>query len=229
VALTSSPRIHSSWLEVLGEEFAAPYMGELRSFLEAERAAGRQVYPANANIFRAFDSTPFDQVRAVILGQDPYHGPGQAMGLSFSVPRGERVPPSLRNIFAEIETQLYIVRPVHGDLTAWAERGVLLLNTSLTVRAGEAGSHRPAGWERFTAAAIAALADRREGLVFLLWGRHARDAGRSIDRERHLVLESAHPSPLSATNGFFGNGHFAEANRYLVERGGEPIDWTLPG
>lgn len=222
------PRIDASWRDALAAEFDAPYMRELRGFLEAERAAGRTVYPPNRQLFAAFDHTPFDAVRCVIVGQDPYHGPGQAMGLSFSVPRGVPVPPSLRNVFRELRDDLGIEPPAHGDLTAWADRGVLLLNASLTVRAHEAGSHAAAGWQRFTDAAIDALATRREGIAFLLWGRHARAKGAGIDRGRHLVLEAAHPSPLSASNGFFGCRHFSRVNAYRRERGEPPVDWTLP-
>lgn len=223
------PKLEPSWKRVLAGEFAKPYMLELKARLVAERAAGHAVYPPGASIFAAFEHTPFEAVRVVIVGQDPYHGPRQAMGLSFSVPRGVQVPPSLRNIFAELESDLDIARPVHGDLTAWAERGVLLLNSSLSVRGGAAGSHSGFGWQRLTDAAIRALAEQREGLVFLLWGRHAQQKGSVVDPARHLVLTSAHPSPLSASNGFFGCRHFSRANEYLRARGEEPIDWTLPG
>jgi len=222
------PRIDESWRAVLAEEFGASYMAELRAFLEAEHAAGHEVYPPRRSIFAAFDRTPFDRVRVVIVGQDPYHGPGQAMGLSFSVPRGVRIPPSLRNVFSELRSDLGIEPPSHGDLTHWADQGVLLLNASLTVRAHAAGSHAAAGWQRFTDAAIDALATQREGIAFLLWGRHAQAKGASIDRDRHLVLTAAHPSPLSASSGFFGSRHFSRVNEYLVGRGEQPIDWSLP-
>lgn len=222
-------RIDPSWKAVLVEEFAADYMRELKGFLVAERAAGHTVYPPGPSIFAAFDSTPFDAVRVVIVGQDPYHGPGQAMGMSFSVPRGVAQPPSLRNILTEVESDLRIARPAHGDLTHWADQGVLLLNASLTVRAREAGSHAGHGWERLTDAAIQALSDGRDGLVFLLWGSHAKRKGAIVDRSRHLVLTAAHPSPLSASKGFFGCRHFSRANEYLAEWGTPPVDWALTG
>jgi uracil-DNA glycosylase len=221
-------RIEPSWAEALAAEFDAPETDELRTFLESERAAGHVVFPPMSLLFNAFEHTPFEQVRVVIVGQDPYHGPGQAMGLSFSVPRGVAQPPSLRNVLVEIEAELGIPRPEHGDLTHWADQGVLLLNTSLSVRAHEAASHAGRGWERLTDAAIRALAERREGIVFLLWGSHARRKAAMIDRSRHLVLEAPHPSPLSAHRGFFGCGHFARTNEWLTQRGEQPIDWSLP-
>jgi uracil-DNA glycosylase len=221
-------RIEPSWAEALATEFDASYVADLRAFLQAERAAGHVVLPPMSLLFNAFAHTPFEQVRVVIVGQDPYHGPGQAMGLSFSVPRGVAQPPSLRNMLAEIEAELDIPQPSHGDLTYWADQGVLLLNTSLSVRAHAAGSHAGRGWERLTDAAIQALADQRDGIVFLLWGSHARRKAAMIDRTRHLVLEAPHPSPLSAHRGFFGCGHFAQANAWLAERGERPIDWSLP-
>jgi len=227
--LALDTKLEPGWSTVLAEEFAEPYMRDLRTFLGAEHDAGHQVYPRSAQIFNAFEHTPFDQVRVVIVGQDPYHGPEQAMGLSFSVPRAVAVPPSLRNMFTEIERDLGAPRPTHGDLTAWADQGVLLLNSSLTVRAHNAGSPARAGWQRFTDAAIRALAERREHLVFLLWGRHAQRKGAMIDRTRHLVLSAAHPSPLSAHQGFFGCGHFSRANEHLAEHSAPPIDWSLPG
>lgn len=226
--LAVKPQIDASWRRALAEEFDADYMGELKGFLLAEQKAGRTVFPPRRSIFAAFNSTPFDDVRVVIVGQDPYHGPGQAMGLSFSVPRGVRQPPSLGNMFTEIESDLGIPRPEHGDLSHWAEQGVLLLNSSLTVRAHEAGSHTGRGWERLTDAAIRALAGQREHLVFLLWGRHAQAKGAFLDAEQHLVLTAAHPSPLSARNGFFGCSHFSRANTYLAANGHPPIDWSLP-
>jgi uracil-DNA glycosylase len=221
-------RIEPSWAEALAAEFDAPETEELRAFLESERAAGHVVFPPMSLLFNAFEHTPFEQVRVVIVGQDPYPGPGQAMGLSFSVPRGVAQPPSLRNVLVEIEAELGIPRPEHGDLTHWADQGVLLLNTSLSVRAHEAASHAGRGWERLTDAAIRALAERREGIVFLLWGSHARRKAAMIDRSRHLVLEAPHPSPLSAHRGFFGCGHFARTNEWLTQRGEQPIDWSLP-
>lgn len=224
----SAPRIHPSWAAALAKEFDAPYMDELRSFLHAEREAGLVVFPPMGQVFHAFDRTPFDAVRVVIVGQDPYHGPGQAMGLCFSVPRGVPQPPSLRNVLAEVEADTGIARPAHGDLRAWADQGVLLLNTSLTVRAHEAGSHSGRGWERLTDAALRALSEQRDGLVFLLWGRHAHAKRPLIDADRHLVLTAAHPSPLSASRGFFGCRHFSRTNEWLVARGEQPIDWSLP-
>lgn len=222
------PQLEAGWKAALADEFRQPYLHELKRALQDERAAGRRTYPPARLVFNAFAHTPFDQVRVVIMGQDPYHGPAQAMGLSFSVPRGIAVPPSLRNMFTELENDLGIARPEHGDLTHWADQGVLLLNTSLTVRAGEAASHSGLGWERFTDAAIRALSTRRDGIVFLLWGRHAQSKQALVDASRHLVLCAPHPSPLSAAKGFFGCGHFSAANRYLHERGVEPIDWSLP-
>lgn len=222
------PRIHPSWRAALDAEFSADYVRDLRTFLRGEQERGIRTWPPNAAIFGAFDSTPFEAVRVVIVGQDPYHGPGQAMGLAFSVPRGVPIPPSLRNIYRELHDELGVPPPDHGDLSAWAERGVLLLNSTLTVQSGSAASHRGRGWERFTDAAIRALADQRDGLVFLLWGRSARDKGAFLDRSRHLVLEAAHPSPLSASNGFFGCGHFAQTDAWLRERGEPAIDWSLP-
>jgi uracil-DNA glycosylase len=200
----------------------------LSEFLREEKAAGKTIYPPGPDIFNAFAHTPFDKVRVVVLGQDPYHGPGQAHGLAFSVRPGVRVPPSLLNMFKEIEDCLGIQRPDHGYLTPWAERGVLLLNAVLTVEAGNAGSHQGRGWEGFTDAAIDALNREREGLVFMLWGSHAQRKGQLIDGQRHLVLRSVHPSPLSAHRGFMGCGHFAKANAYLEQRGEARIDWSLP-
>jgi uracil-DNA glycosylase len=228
MSTTLDPRLDESWKQALADEFAQPYMAELKQYLLAERAAGRRVFPPGSRIFAAFDHTPLDAVRVVVVGQDPYHGPGQAMGLSFSVPRGVDVPPSLRNVFTEIESDLGIAPPGHGDLTHWADQGVLLLNTSLTVRAHEAASHAGKGWERLTDAAIRAVSEQREHVVFLLWGRHAQSKRSLIDPSRHLVLTAPHPSPLSASRGFFGCGHFSRANAYLVEHGQQPVDWSLP-
>lgn len=222
------PQIDASWKRALEAEFGSAYMHELKAFLQAERAAGRAIFPPMRQVFAAFDHTPFDQVRVVIVGQDPYHGTGQAMGLSFSVPRGIDVPPSLRNVFTELQSDVGIERPTHGDLTHWADQGVLLLNTSLTVRAHEAASHSGKGWEQLTDAAIRALAEEREGIVFLLWGRHAQAKRSMIDHRRHFVLSAPHPSPLSASKGFFGCRHFSQANEYLAARGAQPIDWSLP-
>ena len=222
------PRMHESWLAVLGDELEQPYMTDLRSFLVAEVEAGRRFYPPADRVFNALSLTPFDDVRVVILGQDPYHGAGQAMGLCFSVPAGIRPPPSLQNIHAELESDLGLARPATGDLTPWAERGVLLLNAVLTVSPGKPGSHAGKGWERFTDRAIAALSENREGVVFLLWGRHAQQKGAVVDASRHHVLTAAHPSPYSAANGFFGCRHFSRANALLAEGGQAPVDWSLP-
>ena len=219
--------IDSTWRDALAGELAAPYMTELRRFLEEEAAAGNTYAPHGADIFRAFTLTPFDAVRVVIVGQDPYHGPGQAHGLSFSVPAGIRTPPSLANIYREIHADLGIEPPDHGNLEAWAQRGVLLLNTTLTVQLGAAGSHRGAGWERFTAEALSALNAGHDGLVFMLWGRHAQQAAHLLDADRHCILQAAHPSPLSARTGFFGCKHFSAANDYLKMQGKDPIDWSL--
>ncbi|KQX97613.1 uracil-DNA glycosylase [Rhodanobacter sp. Root480] len=221
-------RLEASWKARLEDYLRRPEMQALAAFLRAEKAAGKRIYPPGPAIFSAFDHTPFDAVRVVILGQDPYHGPGQAHGLCFSVPVGVRVPPSLDNIFKEIQRDLGIARPDHGCLTPWADRGVLLLNSVLTVEEGRAGAHQGKGWEGFTDAAIAALNHEREGLVFLLWGAYAQRKGSLIDRNRHCVLTSVHPSPLSAHRGFLGCGHFSAANQYLESRGQAPIDWSLP-
>ena len=220
--------MHESWLAVLGDELEQPYMQELRAFLVQEVAAGRRFYPPADRVFNALALTPFDDVRVVILGQDPYHGPGQAMGLCFSVLAGVAPPPSLQNIHTELERDLGLPRPSSGDLTPWAERGVLLLNAVLTVSPGNAASHAGKGWERFTDRAIGELSARRDGLVFLLWGRYAQQKGRIVDTTRHHVLTSAHPSPLSASNGFFGCRHFSRANTLLEAAGQEPVDWALP-
>ncbi|MBU0553229.1 uracil-DNA glycosylase [Myxococcota bacterium] len=220
-------QIHPSWLAVVGEEFDKPYMTQLRAFLEQEQAQ-HQVFPPNKEIFSAFEHTPFDEVRVVILGQDPYHGPGQANGLCFSVKRGVKVPPSLVNIFKEIESEMGYPRPKHGDLTSWAQQGVLLLNAVLTVRARNANSHRDQGWETFTDQVIRALSAQKEGLIFLLWGGPAKKKARMIDANKHLILTASHPSPLSAHNGWFGCGHFAQVNEHLKARGDSPINWRLP-
>ncbi len=213
-----------SWKSVLSEELKSDYIKRLVGFVH-EESKSHSIYPAESDIFRAFDRTPFEGVKVVVVGQDPYHGPGQANGLCFSVPDGMRIPPSLRNIFAEIERDLGKKPVVSGDLSPWAAQGVFLLNTTLTVRAGEAGSHRAQGWERFTNAVVQKLNESRVGLVFMLWGKAAAEKGEMIDRDRHLVLTSAHPSPLSAYRGFKGNGHFGKANEYLKKNGRKPIDW----
>lgn len=222
------PNLEPSWLRVLGAEFEQPYMHALKAFLVEERARHR-VFPPGREMFAAFWNTPFDATRVVILGQDPYHGPGQAHGLCFSVKRPVPPPPSLQNMFVELEQSLGVPRPGHGDLTTWAQQGVLLLNTVLSVRARQANSHRGRGWERFTDAAIRALAEQRQGVVFLLWGSAAGKKASMIDPRRHLILRAPHPSPLSAHRGFFGCGHFARVNAHLTELGGPPIDWRLPG
>jgi len=222
--MTKPVRIDESWRKRLASEFEQPYFAQLREFVRAEYAA-RTVYPAAAQIFRAFDECPFDGVKVVILGQDPYHGAGQANGLCFAVGAGVPPPPSLQNIFKEIESDLGHAVSRDPDLSRWARQGVLLLNATLTVREAQAGSHQNKGWEQFTDAAVHALAREREGLVFMLWGSYARRKGAGIDRRKHLVLECAHPSPLSAHNGFFGCRHFSKANDYLAARGETPIDW----
>ena len=221
-------RLEPSWKARIGDWLLRPDMQELGGFLRQRKAAGARVYPPGPRIFAAFDATPFDDVKVVILGQDPYHGPGQAHGLCFSVLPGVAVPPSLDNIFKEIRQELAIERPDHGCLLPWARRGVLLLNAVLTVEEGRAGAHQGKGWEGFTDRAIEALAGERDGLVFLLWGSYAQAKGKVIDPRRHRVLKAPHPSPLSAHRGFFGCGHFAAANEYLVRRGQAPIDWSLP-
>lgn len=219
-------RIEPSWGQALAGEFAKPYFAQLAGFIRSEKASGVTVYPRGSEIFNAFEMTPVDKVKVVILGQDPYHGPGQAHGLSFSVPDGVPLPPSLRNIFREIETDLGVTMSGTGNLTPWARQGVLLLNASLTVRAGQAGSHAGAGWEHFTDAVIRYLSDSRDGIVFLLWGNFARAKRALIDTGRHYVLEAAHPSPL-ARGAFFGCRHFSKTNGILVSLGKEPIDWRL--
>ncbi|MEL6554509.1 MAG: uracil-DNA glycosylase [Cyanobacteria bacterium J06621_11] len=226
-AHNSNIKLESSWKAVLEEVFATPNMQALKRFLKAEKAAGKIIYPRGSLIFNAMNSTPFDQVKVVILGQDPYHGLGQAHGLSFSVPEGVAPPPSLVNIFKEIEQDLGIQRPKHGCLQSWASQGVLLLNSVLTVEQHKAASHRGQGWEQFTDAIIAALNQQREHLVFLLWGNYAKQKGKFINRDHHLVLTSPHPSPLSAHRGFFGNQHFSKTNAYLQQNDIEPISWAL--
>ena len=224
-----SPKIEPGWLEVLRPQFEAPYFADLKAFLLQERAQ-HVCYPQGKDIFNAFDSTPFEKVRAVILGQDPYHEPGQAHGLCFSVRQGAEVPPSLRNIIKEINSDLDARLPYdRGDLSGWAAQGVLLLNATLTVRAHQAGSHQNRGWETFTDAAIAALSQRRAGIVFLLWGSHAIAKARLIDPAKHHVLTAPHPSPLSAYRGFFGCRHFSQANALLRAEGQGEIDWTRIG
>jgi uracil-DNA glycosylase len=221
-------RLEPSWKDRIGEYLARPDMRALSDFLRSEKQAGKVIYPPGPEIFAAFDHTPFDSVRVVILGQDPYHGPNQAHGLCFSVRPGVATPPSLLNIFKEIQRDLGFRAPDHGCLTPWADRGVLLLNAALTVQQATAGSHQGKGWEGFTDAAIDALNREREGLVFMLWGSYAQKKGQLIDGSRHCILRSVHPSPLSAHRGFIGCGHFSAANQYLESRGEPPIDWSLP-
>lgn len=223
--ILSAASLPASWQTVLGEEFNQPYMQQLRQFLNAEAAAGKTIYPPKPFIFNAFQHTPFEQVRVVILGQDPYHGPNQAHGLSFSVPVGIPPPPSLQNIFKELSSDLQQGIPLSGDLTSWAQQGVLLLNATLTVEQAKAGSHQKRGWEEFTDATIRMLNDQRQGLIFVLWGSYAQKKGAFIDQSRHLVLTSAHPSPLSSYRGFFGSKPFSAINRYLTAQGQTPIQW----
>ena len=225
---TQEIKLHPTWLEPLRHEFEQPYMGELRRFLVEERERGKHVFPKGGEWFRALDLTPLDQVRVVILGQDPYHGPGQAHGLCFSVPTGVRPPPSLVNIYKELESDLGIRPARHGFLEHWAKQGVLLLNSVLTVEMGRAASHRDRGWERFTDAIIAEVNARDEPTVFMLWGSYAQKKAAFVDQSRHLVLKAPHPSPLSAHSGFFGCRHFSKANAFLESRGLPPIDWALP-
>lgn len=219
-------RIEKSWKKALHEEFEKEYFEQLIDFVKSEYEE-TTVYPNPKNIFKAFELCPFDAVRAVLLGQDPYHGRAQAQGLCFSVRAGTPHPPSLQNIFKEIQSDLGRISAcgVDGDLTPWAEQGVLLLNATLTVRAHEAGSHQGRGWEIFTDAVVRALNEKREGLVFVLWGKYAQEKGKMLDWNKHLVLEAAHPSPFSAHNGFFGCKHFSQSNEYLVSHGQEPIIW----
>jgi uracil-DNA glycosylase len=225
-------RLDPSWLGQLQAEFDSPYMQELKSWLVAEKAAGSRVFPAGSEWFRALDLTPLGKVRVVILGQDPYHGPGQAHGLCFSVRPGVQIPPSLNNIYKEMQADLGIAPARHGFLEHWARQGVLLLNSVLTVRMGAAASHRERGWERFTDAAIAAVNKQEDPVVFLLWGSYAQKKAALVDSVdkggRHLVLKAPHPSPLSAHSGFFGCRHFSKANAFLESRGLAPIDWALP-
>lgn len=221
-------QLHDSWLSRLGDQFEQEYMRKLREFLVTRKQHQAVIYPPGAQIFNALDSTPFEQVRVVILGQDPYHGPGQAHGLCFSVKPGVRVPPSLANIYREIQDDLGIPPPHHGYLQYWAEQGVLLLNAVLTVERGQAGSHQGKGWEKFTDAVVQLLNDEAEGLVFMLWGSYALKKGAVIDRNKHLALTAPHPSPLSAHRGFLGCKHFSSANEYLESRQLPPIDWSVP-
>lgn len=226
--MTDSIKLHDSWRHALADQFAAPHMAALKTFLQAEKAAGKRIFPRGSEYFRALDLTPLDRVKAVILGQDPYHGEGQAHGLCFSVQPGVRTPPSLVNIYKEMETDLGIPRARHGFLDHWAKQGVLLLNSVLTVEMGRAASHQGKGWEAFTDAIVRIVAQKEEPVVFLLWGAYAQRKAGFVDQSRHLVIKSAHPSPLSAHNGFLGSRPFSKTNAFLEAHGRGPIDWALP-
>ncbi len=220
--------LEPGWLNVLHDEFDKPYMAELRKFLQQEKEAGQVVYPKNADIFNAFNHTPFDKVKVVILGQDPYHGPQQAHGLSFSVQKGIAIPRSLDNIYKELVTDIPgFVKPNHGNLEGWADQGVLLLNATLTVRAHTAASHQKKGWETFTDEVIKKLSELRSGLVFILWGAYAQSKIPLIDQSKHHIIKSVHPSPLSVERGFWGSKPFSKANDYLIKEGQKPIDWQI--
>ena len=221
-------KLDDSWKQALSAEFASPYMQKLKDFLLSEKNAGKQIFPKGAEYFRALDLTPLQAVKVVILGQDPYHGAGQAHGLCFSVQPGVRTPPSLVNIYKELQSDLGIAPVQHGFLESWARQGVLLLNSVLTVEEARAASHQGQGWEKFTDAIIRRVNDECDGVVFLLWGAYAQKKAAFVDQTKHLVLKSPHPSPLSAHNGFFGNHHFSKANEFLISRGKQPIDWQLP-
>jgi uracil-DNA glycosylase len=221
-------KIEESWKEVMKEEFHKTYFENIVAFLKTEKALGKIIYPPGSLLFNAFYKTPFDHVKVVILGQDPYHGPKQAHGLCFSVPEGIPKPPSLVNIFKELQSDLGIEPSAHGNLEKWAEQGVLLLNASLTVRQNDPGSHAKIGWLEFTDAVIKKISDQKNGVVFLLWGRFAQEKQSLIDQTNHHVLKAAHPSPLSAFNGFFGCKHFSKTNEILMKEGKAPIDWKLP-
>jgi uracil-DNA glycosylase len=220
-------QIEASWKEVLKEEFKKPYFKQIVDHLKTEKAQGKVIYPPGKLIFNAFNSTPFNRVKVVLLGQDPYHGPNQAHGLSFSVQKGVLPPPSLVNIFKELHEDTGAPIPPHGNLQHWADQGVLLLNASLTVRAGEPMSHSKIGWEKFTNTVIEKVSEKKEQVVFLLWGRFAQEKMALIDAKKHHILKAAHPSPLSAKNGFFGCRHFSKVNEYLVQKGIDPIDWAI--
>ena len=219
--------LHPSWKKLLGDDLSAPYMKSLKEFLRSRKQQGEEIYPPGSQIFNAFNTTVFDDVSVVIIGQDPYHGAGQAHGLSFSVPEGIRPPPSLKNIFKEIEQEFGQAVSGTGDLTPWAQQGVLMLNAVLTVEKGKAGSHQNKGWEIFTDQAIRQLSEHREHLVFMLWGSYAQKKGQIIDQSKHLVLSSPHPSPFSAHRGFLGNGHFIKANEYLKAHQKPAIEWVI--
>jgi uracil-DNA glycosylase len=220
--------LEDSWLRVLGAEFEKPYMKSLKAFLQQEKQVGHTVYPKGTDIFNAFKQTPFDEVKVVILGQDPYHGVGQAHGLSFSVQKGVVPPPSLKNIYKELADEFPDFKiPTHGELTSWAKQGVLLLNATLTVRAHTAGSHQNKGWEQFTDKVITELSEKRTGIVFILWGNYAKQKEALIDQTKHFIIKSAHPSPFSAYNGFFGSKPFSKTNEILRKQGKQEIDWQV--
>jgi len=221
-------KLEETWKLALEEEFSSPYMASLKQFLVAEKQAGKHIFPKGSEYFRALDLTPLDEVKVVILGQDPYHGAGQAHGLCFSVQPGVRTPPSLVNIYKEMQADLGIAPAKHGFLEHWAEQGVLLLNSVLTVEEGKAAAHQGQGWEKFTDAVIRTVNDECDGVVFILWGNYAQKKAAFVDQERHLVLKSAHPSPLSAHNGFLGSRPFSKTNDYLQSIGKDPVDWQLP-
>ena len=221
------PKLDESWKKVLAEEFKRPSFVSLKAFLLNEKKSGQQIFPPGPEIFAALDATPFENVKVVLLGQDPYHGAGQAHGLSFSVKAGQKLPPSLQNIYKELRSDLNIPMNSSGDLTAWAKQGVLLLNATLTVRENQPGSHQKKGWEEFTDAVIRELSARRNGLIFLLWGRYAQAKENLIDTTKHFILRAAHPSPFSADRGFFGCRHFSKVNELLAEQGLSPINWDL--
>jgi uracil-DNA glycosylase len=220
-------KIEESWKKVLQAEFSKSYFENIVAFLKTEKAQNKTIYPPGSLIFNAFDKTPFTRLKVVLLGQDPYHGAGQAMGLSFSVPKGVRQPPSLMNIFKELHDDVGVPLPLTGDLTPWATQGVMLLNAALTVRAGEPNSHAKIGWHQFTDAVIKKVSDEKEGIIFLLWGSFAHQKQELIDQTKHHVLKAAHPSPYSADKGFFGCRHFSKTNSYLVQQKQDPIDWAL--
>ncbi len=226
-SLEDRVKIDSDWKELLIDEFSKPYMLNLRKFLLEEKKAGKTIYPESDDIFNAFNYTPFSNTKVIIIGQDPYHGLNQAHGLCFSVKKGVKKPPSLENIFKEISGDLNFKPPKYGTLVSWAKQGVLLINSVLTVEAGKAGSHQNKGWEIFTDKVIEILNHKASNIVFILWGSYAAKKGQFIDKDRHLILKSTHPSPLSAYRGFFGNHHFSQANNYLTKNGKSPIDWQI--
>jgi uracil-DNA glycosylase len=220
-------KIEASWKKILDDEFNKPYFKQIVLHLKTEKAQGKVIYPPGPYIFNAFNTTPFDKIKVVILGQDPYHGPGQAHGLCFSVQNGVPPPPSLLNIFKELHEDIGVPIPDHGNLTKWADNGVFLLNASLTVRAGDPMSHAKIGWATFTDTVIRKISDKKENIVFMLWGKFAQEKRVLIDDKKHLILRSVHPSPLSASGGFFGCRHFSKANEYLMNKGVDPVDWSL--